>query len=62
MLFDIFNNFAFVDIKSVGKLLKEHILCKIEIILVGRAELLSAFGKLLAAQIQCFDSSGSLTA
>ena len=55
MLFDIFNNFAFVDIKSVGKFLKEHILCKTKIILVRGTELFPAFGKLLTAKVQRFD-------
>ena len=52
MLFNIFNNFAFVDIKSVGKFLKKHILCKTKIILVRETQLFPAFGKLHAELVE----------
>ena len=60
MLFDIFDNFTPVNIKSKSKLLKKHIFCKAEVILVRGTELLSAFGQLLTAQIQCFYESDDL--
>ena len=52
MIFDIFNNSAFVDIKSVGKFLKKHILCKTKIILVRETQLFPAFGKLHAELVE----------
>ena len=55
MLFDIFNNFAFVDIKSLGKLFKEHIFSKVKIVLVGGTQLLSVLRQLLTAKVQRFD-------
>jgi len=60
MLFDIFDNFAFVDIKSVGKLLKEHIFSKAKIVFVCGTEFLSDYSKLLTAKVQRFDKSYDL--